>query len=169
VYVPVFVLLSLLLSITKGYVIEDERLVIKRSWFGKKIPFSEIMGIKYYQRALNREKGYNPFTDDPRQLLVAGYTANFKTIEYGKVHSYCNRWTDVVIIFTKHYHPFILSPDDPHEFIYSFKGALQKWRRKNSPRKPRKRRDRGRRDRKEGEHLSEKTRDGRQRDGWDWD
>jgi len=109
----------------KGYIIKDDAIAIKTFWFDKKIPFSQIKRI-LYRKELEKEESKPSF--HPAATLMMNRPTNWGYLHikgFGGVYSYCTRWHDFVIISTAHYKPFILSPDNPHEFIKELKKKMQ--------------------------------------------
>jgi len=108
------------LLVTRGFTIHNDKIVILRNLVNKNIPFSEIQELRYIKDKIDAKsiplikigveryhyhKGY------------FGYSPNVFIKGFGKVHVYANRWSEFVMILTEHYKPYLLAPDDPHEFI----------------------------------------------------
>ena len=106
----------------KGYIIQCDRIVIDKEWINKIIPFSEIREIRYIKDSIGvNDSRFQPRFRSPgryeHELGPFGYSPRVYTTDFGTVHSYCNRWSEFVMIITEHYKPYLLAPDNPHEFI----------------------------------------------------
>ena len=108
-----------------GYSITDTELLVRRRLPDKRIPFTEIQKILYLKkvefskvsRTNTRHSGYGESRFIHfRDVHIRGF---------GVVHSYCTRLHDFVIISTRHYKPFLLSPDDPNRFIKALRNQMR--------------------------------------------
>ena len=103
-----------------GYIIQNSSIIIEREVGIKKIEFSEIQEVKYIQGEIKikiGQAGSRSIARHQFDMGWIGYSGDVFTEDYGKVHSYCNRWSDFIMIIMKHYNPYLLAPDDPRLFI----------------------------------------------------
>jgi len=91
-----------ILKIPSGYIIQNDSIVIKRVGLNKKIPFSEIQKVEYQDNGLEVVPGFDSISrgyDRSRPSMgIFGYSGSVGTVKYGKMHSYCNRWSGFVMI-----------------------------------------------------------------------
>lgn len=124
--------INYILNMPIGYFIRNDSIVVRRLWFNKKIPFSEIQSVDYQENELEVKtpliKHYYKYYRKEYTMGWFGYSGYLRTVTHGKMNSYCNRWEKFVIIETKDDYPYLLSPENRHEFIQDALKALREWK-----------------------------------------
>lgn len=112
-----------------GYVVEGERLLIRRRWAREmRVPFKEITGVSVAAA----------LADMPRFGLrrsfnagVFGYQGPFRLDPYGMVFFVATNRERLVAVARRERPPLILSPNRPREFVEALREALIKQAQEN--------------------------------------
>ena len=102
---------ALFLSVPRGYVIEPERIIIKRLLSNVVIEFSDIKGVGETDAFMWQGKnGWNPG--------VFGYVGTYRSESFGRFSAYLTNWKYLVTIQRHDARPIVISPGSPTQFVW---------------------------------------------------